>query len=67
MRIDSDMNTGGGESLGTISRNYEGVGNLSVYLYFERLLRPVVRGDRLPFQRISSKRAADSRHTGCGW
>ena len=31
--IDSDMKTGG-ESLGTISRNYEGVGNPSVYLLF---------------------------------
>ena len=55
--IDSDMNAGGGESLGTISRNYEGVGNLSVYPYFERLLRPTLRGGRLPFRRQRSQRA----------
>ena len=64
--IESDMKAGG-VSLGTISRNYEGVGNPSVYSYFERLFRPALRGHRLSFRRISSKRAADSRHTSCGW
>jgi hypothetical protein len=60
MSIQSDMKAGG-ESQGTISRNYEGVGNPSVYPYFERLFRPALRGHGLPFQWISSKRAADSR------
>ena len=48
MAIHSDMKAGG-VSLGTISRTYEGVGNPSVYSYFERLLRPGLRGDGLPF------------------
>jgi hypothetical protein len=60
MSIQSDMKAGG-ESQGTISRNYEGVGNPSVYPYFERLFRPALRGHGLSFQRISSKRAADSQ------
>ena len=64
MSIQSDMKAGG-ESLGTISRNYEGVGSPSVYPYFERLLRPVLRGHGLPFQWIGSKRTADSQHTSC--
>src|SRR5205809_7744958 len=66
MTIDSDMKAGG-ESLGTISRNYEGVGISSVYPYFQRLFRLALRGHSLQFQRISSKRAADSRNTSCGW
>ena len=66
MTIDSDMKAGG-ESLGTISRNYEGVGISSVYPYFQQLFRLALRGHSLPFQRISSKCAADSQHTSCGW
>jgi hypothetical protein len=58
--IHSDMKAGG-VSPGTISRNYEGVGSFSVYRYFERVVRPALRGHGLPFQWISSKRAADSR------
>jgi hypothetical protein len=67
MAINSNMNVGGGESRGTISRNYEGVGNPSVYPYFHWLFRLALRGDGLPFQRLSSKRAADSQYTGSGW
>ena len=55
MTINSNMNVGGGVSLGTISRNYESVGNRSVYPYFERLLRPALRRDGLPFQRNSGE------------
>jgi hypothetical protein len=54
MPIQSDMKTGG-ESQGTISRNYEGVGNPSVYPYFERLFRPALRGHGLLFQRDSGE------------
>ncbi len=51
MGINSNMNVGGGESLGTRSRNYEGVGNPSLYLYFGRLFGPALRGHGLLFQR----------------
>jgi hypothetical protein len=48
MRINPGMKAGG-ESPGTISRNYEGVGNPSVYLYFNRLFRPALRSHCLEF------------------
>jgi hypothetical protein len=67
--IHSDMKAGG-ESPGTISRNYEGVGKRPcVYPHFERLLRPALRGCRLPFQRnaaecsvYSQSPSAERRH-----
>ena len=54
MAIDSDMK-GGGVSPGSISRNYEGVGDRSVYFYFARLFRPALRGHGLSFQRDSGE------------
>jgi hypothetical protein len=49
MTIDSDMKAGG-ESQGTISRSYEGVGkNPSVYPYLERLFWAALRSHRFPF------------------
>jgi hypothetical protein len=58
MTIGSDMNSSCGGSRGSIRRNYEGVGeNLTVYSYFERLFRPALRGDGLPFQWVGGERA----------
>ena len=55
MAIDSDTNQRG-ESRGLIRRSYESVGkNPSVYSYFERLLRPALRGHGLPFQRVGGE------------
>jgi hypothetical protein len=55
MTIASDTNERGGLSPGSISRNYEGVGNSSVCPYFGRLLRPALRGRRLQFRRDSGQ------------
>ena len=60
MAIDSDMKAGG-ESLGTISRNYEGVGIPSVYPYFEWPFRPALRGYGLSFQRDSGECSVNSQ------
>jgi len=60
MSIQSDMKAGG-ESLGTISRNYEGVGIPSVYSYFQRLFWLALRGHGLPFQWDSSERSVYSQ------
>ena len=57
MAIVSDMKAGG-ESPGSISRSYEGVGNRFLCLYFDRRLRSALRSHGLPFQRIGSKRAS---------
>ena len=51
MRIKSDTNNGGGASQGSISRSYVGKNSL-VYLYCQRPVRPALRGDRLPFERV---------------
>jgi hypothetical protein len=57
MTIDSDTNEGR-RIAGSISRSY-GVGeNPSVYSYFERLFRPALRGDGLPFQRVGGECAS---------
>ena len=64
--INSNMNSGSGVSRGPISRRYESVRHFCVYPYFNRLFRSL-RSHGLPFRRISNKRSAYSRHTGCGW
>jgi len=51
MRFDADTNKGGGASQGSIRRSYVGKNPL-IYLYFQRPVRPALRGDRLPFQRV---------------
>src|SRR6266487_5434471 len=55
MKVISDINDPCGESLGSISRDYECVGHSSVYPYFGRLFRPALRGYGLSFQRDSGK------------
>jgi hypothetical protein len=49
MRFEADK--GGGALQGSISRSYVGKNPL-IYLYFQRPVRPALRGDRLPFQRV---------------
>lgn len=61
MTINSDRNHGSGVSPGSTRRNYEGVGNPSFYLYFERVVRPALRGDGLPVQRNAGERSVYSR------
>jgi hypothetical protein len=61
MTIESDTGDGCGVSRGSISRNYESVGILSVYPYFKWLLRSALRGHRLPFQRDSGERSVYSQ------
>src|SRR5206468_11360594 len=60
MPIHSDMKAGG-VSRGSMCRNYEGVGHSSVYLYFERLFRPALRGHGLSFQWDSGECSVFSR------
>jgi hypothetical protein len=54
MTIDSDTNQGGA-SRRAISRTHENDRNPSFYSYFERFLRPALRGDGLPVQRDGGK------------
>ena len=62
MKIIPDTNDPCRVSLGTISRSYERVGkNPSVYPYFERVVRPALRGCRLQFQRDSGEYSIFSR------
>ena len=54
MTIDADTNQGDA-SRAAVSRTYENDRNPSVYLYFEQLFRPALRGDGLPFQRVGGE------------
>jgi len=71
MKIGPDINDPCGASRGSMSRNCENSQNPAVYSVrlgrIERLLRPALRRHGFAFQWISSKRAADSQHTGCRW
>jgi hypothetical protein len=49
MTIKSDTKNSCGVSPGSISRNYEGVGDFSVYPYFGLFLQPALRGYRVQF------------------
>jgi hypothetical protein len=55
MKIEPDTKDGSGASRGSISRIYEGVGNPSVYPYFEWLFRAALWRHGLPFQRSRSQ------------
>lgn len=53
--INSDTEAGSGVSRGPISRDYESMGNLCAYRYFERLFWPALRRYRLSFRRVGSE------------